>query len=89
MLCPHEDGCFEERVQHEQLAYASYAALLAALEVPSLLGVGTRGEGKPRKCDCFKTASQFCSASDDSTTTDDLERQTTMPEAWNQEVRVF
>ena len=35
---PHEYGLYEERVRHIQLAYASYAALLAVLEGASLLG---------------------------------------------------
>jgi hypothetical protein len=42
----HEDGSHEEGVLYIQLAYAPYAALLAALIVTSLLGVGTRGEEK-------------------------------------------
>ena len=37
MLFPHEDSWCEGGVQHAQLAYASYAALLAAFEVTSLL----------------------------------------------------
>jgi hypothetical protein len=41
----NEYGLFERGVHHVQLAYASYAALLAAFEVTSLLGGGTRGEG--------------------------------------------
>lgn len=32
-------------MRHVQLAYASYAALLALFEITSLLGVGMRGEG--------------------------------------------
>ena len=35
----HEGGLYEERVHHVQLAYAPYAALLAAFGVTSLLGV--------------------------------------------------
>ena len=42
-VCPHEDGWSEEGVHHAQLAYASYAALLAAFEVTSLLGRKTIG----------------------------------------------
>lgn len=36
---PHEDGWYEEGVQHIQLAYAPYPFVLAAFEVTSLLGV--------------------------------------------------
>jgi hypothetical protein len=39
----YEDGLYQERVHHIQLAYASYAALLALFEITSLLGVGMRG----------------------------------------------
>jgi hypothetical protein len=35
----HEAGSYQERVHHIQLAYASYAALLALFEITSLLGV--------------------------------------------------
>jgi hypothetical protein len=42
VLCPHEDGWSEQGVHHVQLAYAPYAALLAAFAVTSLLGVGMR-----------------------------------------------
>ena len=46
----HEDGSYQERVRHIQLAYASYAALLALFEITSLLGAGARGEKAPRIC---------------------------------------
>ena len=36
----YEDDPYEKRVHHIQLAYAPYAALLAASEVTSILGVG-------------------------------------------------
>ena len=45
----HEASSYEEGVHHIQLAYASYAALLALFEITSLLGVGTRGRRRPRK----------------------------------------
>jgi hypothetical protein len=35
----HEAGSYQERVHHIQLAYASYAALLAFFEITSLLGI--------------------------------------------------
>ena len=48
-ICPREDSWCEGGVQYAQLAYASYAALLAAFEVTSLLGVGARGRRKAKE----------------------------------------
>jgi len=45
-VSPAEDGWCMEGVQHVQLGYTLYAALLAAFEETSLRGGGTRGEGK-------------------------------------------
>ena len=45
----HQAGSYQERVHHIQLAYASYAALLALFESTSLLGIGTSGEGDQEK----------------------------------------
>jgi len=45
----HEDGSYQERVHHIQLAYASYAALLALFEITSLLGAGMRARRRPRR----------------------------------------
>ena len=42
-LFSHEDGSYQERVRHIQLAYASYAAVLALFEITSLLGARMRG----------------------------------------------
>ena len=44
-VCPPDDSWCEGGVQHAQLAYAPYAALLASFEVTSLLAGETWGEG--------------------------------------------
>ena len=50
----YEDGSYQKRVQHIELAYASYAGLLVSFEVTSLLA-GERGAKGTKECAPPKT----------------------------------